>query len=348
MKNIIKTIYSLFFQPEKWYVFIESFILKIISISFFMLGYFLYLKWSFPYEIGFVIVFLLIMVVSVHCVINYHKEMKKIVSSLVLQTPAIKANIFFTNYCISTPIYIFIIPISIVFIFGVGGCSMYQNIKWNPSFIWGMIFFCFVVYTSIIGYLHYIAIMIYIFKLSKGNSNYTNLEKGIIEYIPIEIEWLQKLTKLYQKFRLSFFFLGSLYITAFSIFCWAPIFNTNRKSIFFIILWVIIIFAIVITSRMQYIKIKKIVSNLKKYYIKDLKKETNIFNNTSYNELVYYIMSYIKCYYENIIITSADYPISSKFNSIVSVFLSMFNIILAIITSLNDIIYFPSVLHNIF
>ena len=116
--------------------------------------------------------------------------------------------------------------------------------------------------------------------LVRDTSRYKHLTKASIHQIPAELDWLKKVAQLSHYYRTTFFTLGSLYIAAFSIFCFYPAFNVSLNHPFFYILWIIIFGAIVVTfplvSYLEYTWIKQIVKRVKDSYIFDLVEEYHI------------------------------------------------------------------------
>ena len=73
---------------------------------------------------------------------------------------------------------------------------MFGAIRLTPTLIWMVVLFVVVVYISIIGYLQYIVLAIYIYNLAHGSGDYRNLPKSAVECIPAQLEWIQALTRL--------------------------------------------------------------------------------------------------------------------------------------------------------
>lgn len=144
---------------------------------------------------------------------------------------------------------------------------MFGALELNPALCWILCLFSIVVYISIVGYLQYMSLFLYVIKLADSKNTYPNKQLEVAEDITVELEWLQNLTKLCRIYRCAFFLLGSLYILAFGLFCFLPKMATNTNTAWFFILWSIISIAIVIafsiTALIEQKKIKVIALRIK-------------------------------------------------------------------------------------
>lgn len=288
----------------------------------------------FPHFYLFASLFIAIGTIIYLCLNYFSKQLPKLVNALAIQPGARSANVFYYAWVKNTPMYI-ISPMAIVLIFGVGGCRMFGALKINPTLYWILCLFVVVVYISIVGYIQYIFLFLYVLKLANSKDTYTNIQHDLEEYIPAELEWLQDLTKLCHIYRSAFFTLGSLYILAFGLFCFLPEMEADINNPWFFILWGIISIAIVVmfpfTSVIEQKKIKSIVLKLKKTYVQDLKKEINL---KSLNETSLEISQrrFFETMYTAQVMNSKDYPIYSFGNSFYNISLSIFNMAASIIT----------------
>lgn len=320
-------------------------------ITYMAVGGCLNLIWPFPHFWGFSGCFFFIGALSFMATVFFSVRMGHIATELADQPAAKKANLFYYGKCIKSNIYI-IGPISIVAIFGLGSCSMFGAIQFTPTLIWLVILFFVIVYVSIIGYLQYIVLAVYIRNLACGSEEYKRLPKSATEYIPAQSEWLQKLARLSHIYQSAFFTLGGTYIVAFSAFCWLPEMQVNINSPIFVLLWsiifVAIIFAFPIISILEYQWIKEIVSKLKKTYIKDLASESNINKKSRELGITPAFHRVIQTIYATQIQNSKDYPVRSVLSVSYSVFLSAFNLVAAAITVFQQLPAFANVLPQIF
>lgn len=302
----------------------------------------------FIYFYIFLYIFSIIGIIAWSAIYYLTKNFSNITASIVNQNAAKSANAFYYKYTFSNPIYV-VSPCLVVIIFGYGGCSMFGALSVNPLFVWIMALFSSVVYISIVGYLQYIFLAIYIFKLASSKHEFSKLPHSIHECIPADSEWIQNLTKISHIYRNAFFTIGSLYIIAFAAFCYLPDFKANRQSLFYSVLWGIIIIAIVlmfpIVSILEYIWIKRIVEKVKKTYISDLKAEVELLKKQKVS------MKY-EVFLENIyafkIKESRNYPITSIWSVGYSVVLSLFNLLTAIVTVSEDVSKILGVLRQTF
>lgn len=347
---------SMLRRPDTWF---QSIIndnrklsrLILIGIAFIALGVTLELHWSFPYFYGFVSCFLFIGTLSFWSVLYFSKKMKNITAAIANQPSAKKANLFYFRYCVNSPIYVGG-PLIIIFIFGAGGCLMFGALQLTPTFIWALLLFFFVVYISIIGYLQYIVLALYIRNLAYGSGKFRQLPKSMIECVPAQLEWLQEITRLSHTYRTSFFTLGSAYILAYQAFCSIPEMHANISSPIYFFLWGIIVVVIVLlfpaVSVLEYQWIKLLVNQLKACYINDLtyEKELKIKANTSQFPPTFQRLA--QTFYAMQILNSKDYPLNSAWTSAYAILLSLFNLITTTITIVQGIPTLSNVLPHIF
>ncbi len=302
---------------------------------FLTIGILLHKKYPFPCFYPFVCMFLFIGILCLLGERHYCKRIREIRSALRPQKCALEANDFMTIYG-TRSIGFLIAPIATVLIFGTGGCTMFGALELTPTLIWVLLLFVIVVAISIVGYLQYIYLAIYIAKLSYSEGHYTGLEKKAANYIPAEISWIKNLTKLSHVYRTIFFTLGSTYIAAFSGFCFWPDMKAQTSSPCFYILWGIIFVAIVLTfpivSTLEHRWIKRIIQRLKESYIHDLEQEQNVLRKSSSGQLASAVISI------NVrqIIDSKDYPLRSTWGSGYAVVLALVNFITATTTIFTD------------
>lgn len=293
------------------------------------LGAVLNYKWEFPRFYEFVSCFLFIAVLDLWAIVYFSRKIKKITADLANQPAAKKANTLFFRYCAESNAYI-LGPLLIVSVFGIGGCSMFGALEVTPTLIWVLILFSFVVYISIIGYLQYVVLAIYIRNLAHGSGDYRKLPKATVGCIPAQLGWLLELTKLSHTYRSCFFTLGSAYILAFGAFCWLPEMQADTTTITFYILWGIILLVIVfffpLISMLEYKWIKKIVEQLKVCYIKDLSREEkhDPTLQTTYIAPSFHRLILMLCATQ--IINSRDYPLKSAWATCYAVALSLLNL----------------------
>lgn len=346
--NRAKELINNFLTPAKWF---EKKYLKIIICFYMSTGFLLRLYFKFPYFFLYFCIFSIIGIIAGGAIYYYIKNFSNTTALTVTQQAAQSANAFYYKQIYSNPIYA-VFPFLIVFIFGYGGCNMFDALSIDLLFVWIMILFAFVVYISIVGYIQYIFLAIYIFKLASSKHEFSGLSHSIHECIPAEVEWIQNLTKISHIYRNAFFTIGSLYIIAFGAFCYLPEFEANRESLAYYVLWSIIILAIVlvfpIVSILNYIWIKKIVEKIKHAYISDLETEADYLKKSSKKEKKYQLQT---TFFENIyalkIKESRNYPITSGWSTGYSVILSLFNFLTTIIAIIKEFPTFLGVLHQI-
>lgn len=349
--NYIKCIFEMLCQPNKWFDLPHKKKIKfcISFLTYISVGVILQLFFSFPNFYIFISIFLLIGAIVIYSLYYYSIKMKKICNYINEQPFASGANGMYYAFFQKNILYI-IFPLIVLFIFEIGGCTMSSASNYNLCMIWVLGLFSFVVYISIVGYLQYFSLFAYIMKLAYSNKPYKNIQHSPNECIPAELEWLQILTKLFHFYRSAFFSLGSLYITAFYLFCFSPEMKTNIKSSFFLILWIIIFIAIVLvfpcTTILQHYWIKEIVRKIKKQYIEDLKFEIKIENQRNSSMFVMQ-KKLFEIIYVTQIFNSKDYPVSSIFNTGYNFCISIFNFVATIVTILQGLAILPIDFHQI-
>lgn len=313
-------------------------ILAVLSIIFLASGIILNQIWKFNYFFIYIILFYIILVGVVCAEFIFVKSTDKIRALTIGMNGFIKANTFFSKYETSK-IYALIPPL-VVIIFGFSGTFLFKQVIITPTLIWVLCFFAVVVHLSIIGYLQYVLLFIYIGKIAKDKSNYINLIKPTQHVIPTEIDWLLGLTKLYHVFRSAFFTFGSLFIAAYSCFCFLPGFGVDVNNHLFFLLWTIIFIAIVVlfplTSILKYQWIKKIVKKVKKSYIDDLKNETLLAGDKIpewYNTSLQMISNLFTVTVNNL----DDYPFKNKAGEVYAYLIAVINFVASIGTAIQFI-----------
>lgn len=347
-----RNIYLLLLEPDS----LLSFFIKdkktesiCMFIAYILVGYIFQRNWPFPYFGLFTPCFCLIGVVAIFFINYFSVKMQIITSSIANQKTAESANITYYSYG-KKSLYYILVPLIIVCIFGYGGCSIFGALKITPTLIWILSLFAVVVYISIIGYLKYVVLALYIYKLAMSKLMYKGLPKFSIECIPIQLKWLQELTKLYHMYRSAFFSVGGAYIIAYSIFCWFPETEADVSHPWFFILWGIISAAVIlifpIISLLEYKWIKKIVEQLKRSYIDDLfYEERHMQKNHKSETISPKVMTTI---YAIQIMESQDYPIKSLLSTSYSICITAFNIFASIVTVVSGLSMLPDDFHYIF
>lgn len=344
--------YRLLLEPDELLnMFIKNRKMKIICVfaMYIIMGYIFQHNWPFPYFVVFVPCFCLIGIAAIFFINYFSVKMQIVTSSIANQKTAESANATYYSYGKKSLFYIWV-PLTIVCVFGYGGCSIFGALQITPTLIWMLSLFAIVVYISIIGYLKYVVLALYIYKLAISEFKYKGLPKSSIECIPIQLKWLQELTKLYHTYRSAFFTVGGAYIFAYSMFCWLPETKANVSHPWFFILWSIISVAVIlifpIISLLEYKWIKKIVEQLKCSYIEDLfNEERRMHKNYKQNTVSPKIMTTI---YAIQIMGSQDYPIKSLLSTGYSIGITAFNIFASIVTIVSGLSMLPNDFLHIF
>lgn len=338
--------------PTKWFdrrfkKFVITFVLFFCGM-----GVVLYQYYSFPYFEFYVCIFGSIGLLARGAIKYYIKSMPQITTSVTIASKEQPASIFYYKYIYKDIIYA-IFPTIIVIIFGCGGIVMFRSLSIDILFVWIMLLFIIVVYISIVGYIQYIFLAIYIYKITISKPELLNFQHSLNECIPADLEWIQSLAKLSHIYRTVFFTIGSMYIMAFGAFCYLPEFNVICNSLIYYILWSIILIAIVIIfpviSILEHCWIKRIVKKVKDTYISDLKKETNYLKKACKNiGTINVQVLFLENIYAFRIMESRDYPITSIWNVGYGVLLAIINFLATLITILQGIPMISNGLHRFF
>lgn len=236
-------------------------------------------KYPFPHFLFFFSIFLFIGIGASFSVFYYNQTMDVVISLTVKEPPCEKARIIIQKY---RDLKInWIVPILVIIIFGVGGCMLFSNLKLTPTFICCILIFIPVVYISITGYLKYVYLCIFIYKIAFSTKRYRNLPIMNSAKIPPTINWYKKIENLFIIYQGAFFIFGLLYIITFGKFCFSPEYGVYMNNIIFYFLWGIIFVAIVLTFpvivHLEKSWIKKIKENIMEYYFLESKKEILFF-----------------------------------------------------------------------
>lgn len=320
-------------KPIEWFQKDDSENFKIHLIMylfiFLITGIILNTYYTFPHFELYFCIFIGIAVIVWKSIEYFSTSIREIVTNLRVIDDTSVAYDYYDKYICRNSLYI-ILPCIILIVFGGGGISMSDAIVCDLLLFWVMSLFTLVVYISIIGYVEFFLLAIFIYKLSVKECQFTNLPHSLEECVPADIEWIQKITKLAHWYQAVFFLVGSLYIIAFGAFCQLPEFNANRNSLAFYILWGVIFIAIVLAfpviTFLEHNWIKKIVKKVKNTYILDIHKEADrIMRSSQTGKMSKLQIQLWEEIYAFKIIESRDYPIVSTFNKAYGICFSIFN-----------------------
>lgn len=190
------------------------------------------------------------------------------------------------------------------------------------------------VVVSFIGYLQYVYLFIYIWKLSYNNKRISMYNKDY----PSNTKWIILLTKLYSNYRNIFFILGAAYVFGVIYFVLCGDFMVAEKistcrwyGIPLLLFWGGVFVAIVIffpiSSIIEYRNIMKIVDNLKNQTVVDLNKMVPEYSQS-------YEMKIQKSYLIIAITNTPDYPIKDRVGVVFSSFITFINLAASIVAIL--------------
>ena len=226
------------------------------------------------------------------------------------------------------------IPCLFISFFG-GSAVILKLISLDPLGFFCLFAFVIIVFFSIVGYLQYVYLTIYLKDISKVDfiGSGVNYDRTY----PAKTDWLVELTKLYHLYRNRFFITGTLYMTAFYLFTsdlslnmFINRFNASIDEKIVMLCWIVIFIAIVmlfpISSITGYFNIEKIVLNLKTTEVHRLKKRI-----TKRNKEQEYIPLIISIW------ETASYPIKDIFGRIGSSIIAVINFAAAVFPVLSAV-----------
>lgn len=236
-------------------------------------------KYPFPHFLFFYVIFILIGVSVSYFICFFNKKINHIIALTVKEPPCKTARVKIQknqNCRINK-----IIPTAVVITFGVGGCIIFSNLEVTPTFLCCILVFIPIVYMSILGYLKYVYLCIFIYMIAVSPKQYKELPKIRSSQIPPDINWHRDLRNLFFVYQGAFFLLGLMYIIAFSKFCFSSEYGVYHNSIIFYSLWgiiflfVVVAFPVMVLLGIQWMK--QIDKNIAEYYFVEFKKEKFIF-----------------------------------------------------------------------
>ncbi len=139
---------------------------------------------------------------------------------------------------------VFIIPFFVIIIYGGIGILLMESFKLNYSMIFALAVFIPTVYLSILVYMQYIVLAIFLYKASICNEKHlSHVEQRLADR-----KILGLLSELVNIYRNSFFAIGTAYIIAFGLFTLSNAFGIDISvhNFYLVIGWGIITIAIVI------------------------------------------------------------------------------------------------------
>lgn len=169
---------------------------------------------------------------------------------------------------------IFMVPLLAIIIYIGTGIPMIKSFELNCSMIFALTAFVPTVYLSVLGYIQYIILAIFIYKINTCNDKYLSY----LEQCPANSTILYSLSELVYLYRNSFFVIGTAYIIAFGLFTLSNAFGVDISinNYCLVLGWGIITIAIVIVfpivSFLEKKWISSIIRNLKVLSTKKIQK----------------------------------------------------------------------------
>lgn len=233
-KDFNEKIYSLFRDMNLKRFFIFLVIYNSVGI------YANYLE-PFPLYVYFASLFCFIAIIAILAIRFYLKQMDLILIKVSGEPKFRKAKYVYEK--LHKKKTVLIIPFLAIFIYAGTGIPMIKSFELNCSMLFALITFVPTVYVSILVYIQYILLAVFIYQTNNCNEKYLSY----IEPCPANSKILQLLSELVSIYRNSFFAIGTAYIIAFGLFSLSNAFGVKvSKDNFCLVLgWGIIAVAIV-------------------------------------------------------------------------------------------------------
>ena len=333
MGKIIDNLLRPYQWLEKWSTHKHTVPLFLFISIFFALSALCDYRWNFPYFYLFFASFTVVQVAALFSEIRYTKQINKVRALTAGREGFRKANSMYLRF--ERTIWVGVIAFLIVIIFGCGGLSMFGAVDISPTLILCLIYFSITVYLSIVGYVQYILLLVYIVQIGIDREKYKHISDLVSNKLPAEVDWLKSLTSLSHFYRAIFFTIGAFYIIAFWFYCTAPGFMASTSHLAYFILWGIIFFAIVVTfpivSLIEFYQIKKIVKKIKTSYLIEIKR--NLARNTE-REKTSVERTILNQLFSTSILSSSDYPIKNTLGIVYAYSLALINEMGSLVTLL--------------
>lgn len=231
-------------KDYKIYNFLENFDIKkffCILIFYNIIGIFVNYIDPFPLYGYFASLFNLIILISTFSIRYFLRQMNLILIKISGE-PKFR-NAKYTYEKIKESKIIFGIPIVVMIVYMGTGLPMIKPFQLSYSMIFALAAFIPSVYFSILVYIQYIALAVFVYKAYECNDKYLSY----MEQCPAHSDILYLLSELLKYYRNSFFVIGTSYIAAFGLFTLSNSFgiDMSAKNYGLILGWGIIAIAIV-------------------------------------------------------------------------------------------------------
>ena len=282
-------------------------------------GFYLNTRWHFPNFTFYVIAFSLILAVTYISLSYFYPSMDTLHAEVTGFHPFDKSEYFYIEETTSSVFYV-IFPLCFIVVFGVGGSMIYGSISFTPTFIWCLFYFTVVVYFSMLAYSQYIRFAVYLYKAAHNEQQFENMIIPDQRELPPKLSWLIHITKISQILNLMFFMVGGLYILAFAMFCFSPVYHVKIGAGLFYFLWIIIfVFIVLAFPIICYQKvndIKRLVAKTKHCYIHEILLENQL-QQSPINDIER-LTIIMRNYCISVVLNTPNYPVSGKANAFFS------------------------------
>ena len=282
-------------------------------------GFNLNTRWHFPNFTFYVILFSLILAVTYVSLSYFYPSMNTLHAEVTGLHPFDKSEYFYIEETTSSIFYV-IFPLCFIVAFGVGGSMIYGAISFTPTFIWCLLYFTVVVYFSMLAYSQYIRFAVYLYKAAHNEQQFENMIIPDQRELPPKLSWLIHITKISQILNLMFIMVGGLYILAFAMFCFSPVYHVKIGAGLFYALWIIIFVLIVLAFPVicyqKVDDIKRLVTKTKHCYIHEILLENQL-QQSPINDIER-LSIIMRNYCISIVLNTPSYPVSGKANTFFS------------------------------
>lgn len=296
---------------EKWKMKKHGLAYLIYTVTFWIISIICNVIWPFPYFHLFFVSFTVFQSIALFAEIRYIRQTNSIRALTSGQDGFRKANRNFLKFERSP--WIGIIALAVVIIFTSGGLLLFGRLYVTPTLVLCLIYFAIAVYLSIVGYVQYIMLFVYLLNIGTDSEQFNNVSSQVTNKLPAEIDWLKKLTRLTHFYRTIFFSVGAFYIIAFWFYSNSDGFSATSNHWAYFALWGIIVIAIVITfpvvSVCKFRVIKRIVRKVKDGYINEIEREYAAHTHSETPHAEKTIFCHI---FSTSVLASSDYPISNR------------------------------------
>lgn len=301
--------------------------------AFLVLWFISNLFWEFPWFVPFFLAFAAIHAISFGTLKCFYQRMDRLNEDLAGQNIFIKAKYFYNHTC-QTWVNVWF-PLFFILSFGIGGCTLYTNVRPTPTFILYMVYFVIMVYFSMVVYLQYIRFFWYLHLAEQDRTSLSKLIQPSMPFGKLGVQWLQDLNDIACTMRYMFASVGFLYIAAFALFCFSPAYGASITAPIFYFLWTLIaifvVFVFLVVNSLSSMYLRRLRDRVKQTYVDNLILIDEISNDKSNYELRQ-LGALFRQVCAATILNSNDFPVRSASNWVLSAGITAIQVIASVAT----------------